>query len=78
MSSRLFQQVREDRGLAYSVYAALYPYADAGIFYVYAATARRESAAAAQLIEEILADAAETAHPARARRGCAPRPAPPC
>jgi predicted Zn-dependent peptidase len=60
MSSRLFQQVREDRGLAYSVYAALQPYSDAGIFYVYAATARRQSAAAAQLIDEVIADAAET------------------
>ena len=58
MSSRLFQQVREDRGLAYSVYASLQPYSDTGIFYVYAATARRESAAAAQLIEEVLAEAA--------------------
>jgi predicted Zn-dependent peptidase len=60
MSSRLFQRVREDRGLAYSVYAALQPYSDAGIFYVYAATARRESGAAARLIDEVLADAAET------------------
>jgi predicted Zn-dependent peptidase len=59
MSSRLFQQVREDRGLAYSVYASLQPYSDAGIFYVYAATARRESAAAAQLIEEVLAEAVD-------------------
>jgi predicted Zn-dependent peptidase len=60
MSSRLFQRVREDCGLAYSVYAALQPYSDAGIFYVYAATARRESGAAARLIDEVIADAAET------------------
>jgi predicted Zn-dependent peptidase len=57
MSSRLFQQVREERGLAYSVYSQLHPYSDAGLFYIYAATARRESAAAAQLIEETLAAA---------------------
>ena len=68
MSSRLFQQVREERGLAYSVYAALYPYQDAGILSVYAATARRQSAAAAQLVEEILADAAETATPRELER----------
>jgi predicted Zn-dependent peptidase len=61
MSSRLFQQVREDRGLAYSVYSQLHPYADVGMFYIYAATARRESAAAAQLIEEIVAEAAQSA-----------------
>ncbi|MEA3063109.1 MAG: hypothetical protein QOJ94_2890 [Sphingomonadales bacterium] len=60
MSSRLFQRVREDRGLAYSVYAALQPYSDAGIFYVYAATARRESGAAARLIDEVLVEAAES------------------
>jgi predicted Zn-dependent peptidase len=60
MSSRLFQQVREDRGLAYSVYASLQPYSDTGIFYAYAATARRESASAAQLIEDVIAEAAET------------------
>jgi predicted Zn-dependent peptidase len=58
MSSRLFQQVREERGLAYSVYSQLQPYSDAGLFYIYAATARAQSAAAAQLIEEIVAAAA--------------------
>ena len=60
MSSRLFQQVREDRGLAYSVYSQLQPYSDAGLFYLYAATARRESAAAAELIEAILAEAPDS------------------
>jgi len=60
MSSRLFQQVREERGLAYSVYSALHPYGDIGLFYVYAATARRESASAAQLIEDIIAEATLT------------------
>jgi predicted Zn-dependent peptidase len=53
-SSRLFQQVREDRGLAYSVSSTLHPYADTGIFYVYAATARAQAAAALQLVEEIV------------------------
>ncbi|MFL6844979.1 MAG: M16 family metallopeptidase [Allosphingosinicella sp.] len=68
MSSRLFQQVREDRGLAYSVYSHLQPYADAGLFYIYAATARRESAAAAQLIEEIVAETAASATPREVNR----------
>jgi predicted Zn-dependent peptidase len=53
-SSRLFQQVREDRGLAYSVSSTLHPYADTGIFYIYAGTARSQAAAALQLIEEIV------------------------
>ena len=67
-SSRLFQQVREERGLAYSVYAQMAPYSDVSLFTVYAATARRESAAAAQLIEEVLADAAATATPRELER----------
>ncbi|MFI5101260.1 MAG: M16 family metallopeptidase [Actinomycetes bacterium] len=36
MSSRLFQEVREKRGLAYSVYSYNTQYADAGLFGVYA------------------------------------------
>lgn len=38
MSSRLFQEIREKRGLAYSVYSFLSTYADAGQFGVYAGT----------------------------------------
>jgi predicted Zn-dependent peptidase len=60
-SSRLFQQVREDRGLAYSVSSTLHPYADAGLFYIYAATARAQATAALQLIEDIVRDAPATA-----------------
>jgi predicted Zn-dependent peptidase len=60
MSSRLFQQLREDRGLAYSVYAMMQPWRDAGLLSVYAATARRQCAAAAQLIEDVLGEAVET------------------
>ncbi|MBW2709793.1 MAG: insulinase family protein [Deltaproteobacteria bacterium] len=41
MSSRLFQEIRENRGLAYSVYSFFSPYADAGLFGVYAATDAR-------------------------------------
>jgi predicted Zn-dependent peptidase len=36
MSSRLFQEIREKRGLAYSVYSYTAQYADSGIFGVYA------------------------------------------
>ncbi len=36
MSSRLFQEVREKRGLAYSVYSYNAQYADSGLFGVYA------------------------------------------
>ncbi|WP_432986851.1 M16 family metallopeptidase [Dactylosporangium sp. CA-233914] len=39
MSSRLFQQIREQRGLAYSVYSFTSQYSDAGLFGVYAGCA---------------------------------------
>ncbi len=38
MSSRLFQEIREKRGLAYSVYSFLSAYSDTGLLGVYAAT----------------------------------------
>jgi len=38
MSSRLFQEVRENRGLAYSIYAFNYTHQDSGIFGIYAGT----------------------------------------
>jgi predicted Zn-dependent peptidase len=38
MSSRLFQEIRENRGLAYSVYSYLPTYVDAGLMVVYAGT----------------------------------------
>jgi predicted Zn-dependent peptidase len=38
MSSRLFQEIRENRGLAYSVYSFLSSYFDAGLLGVYVAT----------------------------------------
>jgi predicted Zn-dependent peptidase len=39
MASRLFQEVREERGLAYSVYSYRAAFSDAGYFAVYAGTA---------------------------------------
>jgi predicted Zn-dependent peptidase len=41
MSSRLFQEIREKRGLAYSVYSFTTHFADAGMFGVYAGCAPR-------------------------------------
>jgi len=38
MSSMLFQEIRENRGLAYSVYSYLPAYIDTGLFVVYAGT----------------------------------------
>ena len=38
MSSRLFQTIREDRGMVYSIYSDLSPYRDTGTLCVYAGT----------------------------------------
>ncbi len=38
MSSRLFQNIRERQGLAYSIFSDLNPYRDAGVLSVYAGT----------------------------------------
>lgn len=70
MSSRLFQTLREDRGLAYSVYAATQAFDDTGMFYVYLATLRREAASAVALVHDVLQEAArglDAAELARAR-----------
>ena len=42
MSSRLFQEVREKRGLVYSIYSYMSSYSDAGLFGVYAGTGENQ------------------------------------
>lgn len=41
LSSRLFQEIREERGLAYSVYSYHSSYRDAGLFSIYAGLSRK-------------------------------------
>ena len=60
MSSRLFQEVREERGLAYSIYAWVQGFADAGIFAVGAATDRGDAASALALARQVVAEAADS------------------
>jgi len=50
MSSRLFQIIREERGLAYSIYSFLTSYADTGMFGVYTATAPKNLNTSVDLI----------------------------
>jgi predicted Zn-dependent peptidase len=57
-SSRLFQQVREQRGLAYSVYSALSTYSDTGSFSVYAGCAPERLDEVAVVVRAVLADVA--------------------
>jgi len=42
MSSRLFQEVREKRGLVYAIYSFTHAYSDGGLFGVYAGTGEEE------------------------------------
>jgi predicted Zn-dependent peptidase len=44
MSSRLFQEIREKRGLVYSIYSFASPYVETGIFGIYAGTGESEAA----------------------------------
>jgi predicted Zn-dependent peptidase len=53
MSSRLFQTIREERGLAYSVYSDLSPYRDTGNLCVYAGTSASK---ALEVVDLVLAE----------------------
>ena len=55
MSSRLFQRIREELGLAYAVYTFQTFYAETGVHGIYVGTAPRTAAAARQAIDEELA-----------------------
>jgi len=55
MSSRLFQQIREQRGLAYSVYSATTGYSDAGELAVYAGCQPARLGEVAGVIGDVLA-----------------------
>jgi predicted Zn-dependent peptidase len=56
ISSRLFQKVREERGLVYSVYSAVNAFLDAGFLSVYAATSPRNGAEVVRLVMQELRD----------------------
>jgi predicted Zn-dependent peptidase len=59
MSSRLFQQVREKRGLAYSVYSYTEQYADTGLFGIYAGCQPRRTDEVIKICRDELAAVAE-------------------
>ena len=60
MSSRLFQEIRERRGLAYSVFTFSSSYADGGIFGVYAGTGEDELAELIPVMADELVKVCET------------------
>ena len=57
-SSRLFQEIREKRGLAYSVYTFMSQYSDTGQIGVYLGTREENLATALELAKEQIADVA--------------------
>ncbi|MEU5990744.1 pitrilysin family protein [Spirillospora sp. NPDC047418] len=59
MSSRLFQEIREKRGLAYSVYSYTAQYADSGIFGVYAGCQPAKAEEVLSICRDELGKAAE-------------------
>lgn len=58
LSSRLFQEIREQRGLAYSVYSGIDRFADTGAFSVYAGCQPENLGEVATVIREVLAQVA--------------------
>jgi predicted Zn-dependent peptidase len=60
MSSRLFQEVREKRGLCYSIYTFHAPYADTGLFGLYAGTDPGDAPELMRSVVDEINDAAET------------------
>ncbi len=59
MSSRLFQTVREERGLVYSIYSFASSYAETGLFGIYAGTGAAEVAEVVPLVCEEFAKVAQ-------------------
>ncbi|HEU4704098.1 MAG TPA: pitrilysin family protein [Sphingomicrobium sp.] len=67
-SSRLFQELREERGLAYSIYAWNQGFADTGLVGIGCAAERARAAESIQLARELLGQAAESLSEAEAQR----------
>jgi predicted Zn-dependent peptidase len=68
MSSRLFQEVREKRGLAYSIYTFQWGYADSGLFGFYAAASHRDVPDLVAVSLDCIAGAVETLSEAEIQR----------
>ncbi|HEU5285611.1 MAG TPA: pitrilysin family protein [Sphingomicrobium sp.] len=67
-SSRLFQELREERGLAYSIYAWNQGFADSGLVGIGCAAERARAAESIALARELLGQAAETLSEAEVQR----------
>jgi predicted Zn-dependent peptidase len=68
MSSRLFQEVREKRGLCYAIHAFHMPYADTGLFTLYAGTDQSDAPELMRVMIDEIGGATETLHEAEVAR----------
>ncbi len=68
MSSRLFQEVREKRGLCYSIYAFHWAFSDSGVFGIHAATGEEDARELMPVVIDELLRAAETITEAEVNR----------
>jgi predicted Zn-dependent peptidase len=68
MSSRLFQEVREKRGLCYSIFAQAGAYADTGMTTIYAGTSGAQISELADITVDELKRAADAMDPAEIAR----------
>lgn len=60
MSSRLFQEIREERGLVYSIGSFNWSFSDSGLFGIYAGTGETETAELVPVLCEEIAKLADT------------------
>jgi predicted Zn-dependent peptidase len=60
MSSRLFQEVREKRGLCYSIYSFHAPYTDTGFFGLYTGTDPADAPEMMEVVVDIMNESVET------------------
>ena len=72
MSSRLFQRIREERGLVYGIHCFNAAYADGGLFGIYAGTGEDDLAELVPAVCEEFAGVADTLTESRA--GARPQP----
>ena len=68
MSSRLFQEVREERGLVYSIYSFHAGFIDSGLFGIYAGTGEKSLAELTPLVFDQIAGVAAKVAPAELAR----------
>lgn len=68
MASRLFQEAREARGLAYAIDSYTTPYRDGGVFGVYAGCAPKDVAPLTELIRRVLTELAADPKPTELER----------